>query len=158
MLDLLYVLVVVITLPFWFLMIFMPHRAITRRVASNYVVFLVMGVLYIFTLVGAVVAALDSASKGGPGFDFSSTASLAKLFSIPAVALVAWVHMIILDLLAGHWMYHEAQRLGVPTAFASISLILTLLFAPLGVFVFVLWRNLMAMRAHAAVPPQEQPA
>ncbi len=156
MLDLLYVLVVLIPLPFWFLMIFVPHRAITRRVASNYLVFLVMGALYIFTLVGAVVAALDSASKGGPGLDFSSVGSVAKLFSIPAVALFVWTHTNTTDLLAGHWMYHEAQRLGIPTVFTSISLILTLLAAPLGLFVFVLWRSLVAMRAHA-LPPHEQP-
>src|SRR5436305_37377 len=137
MLDLLYVLVTIIPLPFWFLMIFLPNRAVTRRVANSYLVFLVMGVLYIFTLVGAVYAAIDSASKGGPGMDFTSTSSLARLFSLPAVALVVWLHMITMDLLGGHWLYHEAQRLGAPTLLTSITLIITFIFAPLGIFVFV---------------------
>src|SRR5262245_8227656 len=102
MLDLLYVLVTIIPLPFWFLMIFLPNRAITRRVANGYLVFLVLGVLYIFTLVGAVVAIIDSASKGGPGLDFSSANGLAKMLSLPALALGVWTHMLIMDLLGGH--------------------------------------------------------
>jgi hypothetical protein len=150
MLDLLYVLVVLITLPFWFLMIFLPKREITRRVSSSYLVFLVLGVLYIFTLVGAVMAVVDSASKGGPRLDFSNIQALAGIFSVPAASLVAWVHMITLDLLAGHWLYHEAERLKAPRVFSSLTLILTFLFAPLGIFVFVLWRSLIAMRGHTA--------
>src|SRR5206468_1911190 len=97
---------------------------------------LVLGVLYIFTLVGAIVAAIDSASRGGPGMDFSSTSSLARLFSLPAAALVVWLHMITMDLLGGHWIYNEAQRLGVPTLLTSIILIIAFVFAPLGIFVF----------------------
>jgi Domain of unknown function (DUF4281) len=155
MLDLLYVLVTVIALPFWFLMIFLPHREVTRRVANNYLIFLLLGVLYIFVLVGAVVAAMDSASRGGPGLDLRTTGGLAGLFSIPAVALAAWTHMIFLDLLAGHWVYHEAERLGAPTLLTSSALIVTLILAPLGVFVFVLWRSLIALRAGSG--QQEQP-
>src|SRR5438046_2828341 len=100
MLDLLYVLVTVIPLPIWFLMIFLPRRDVTRRVANNYLIFLLLGVLYIFALVGAVVAAIDSASRGGPGLDFRSTGSLAAFFSIPAVALVVWLHLVTMDLVA----------------------------------------------------------
>jgi ABA4-like protein len=158
MLDLVYVLVTIIPLPFWFLMIFLPKRAITRRATSNYLVFLVMGVLYIFMLVGAFAAGLDSASKGGPGIDFSSASGLARFMSLPAVALGVWTHMITMDLLGGHWLYHEAQRLGAPTLFTSITLFVAFFFAPLAVFVFILWRSLVAMRGHAAARQSDQPA
>ena len=45
--DLLFLLINVIPLPFWFLMIFLPRRPITRQVTSNYLVFLVLGAFYI---------------------------------------------------------------------------------------------------------------
>ncbi len=158
MLDLLYVLVTLIPLPFWFLMIFLPHRGVTRRVANNYLVFLVLGALYVFTLVGATASAISAASQGGPAIDFSSTASLAALIANPAVALVAWLHIVTMDLIGGHWMYHEAQRLKAPTILTSISLILTFLAGPLGLFVFVLWRSLTGLRERSETPRLEQPA
>ena len=63
MLDLLFIVVNLIPLPFWFLMIFLPRRQFTRRVMANYMVFLVLGALYVFTMVGAIVAGVDAAAR-----------------------------------------------------------------------------------------------
>jgi hypothetical protein len=162
MLDLLFVLVNVIPLPFWFLMIFLPRRQFTRRVMDNYMVFLLLGALYVFTMVGAIVAGVDAAARGsGANLNFTTTAGLAAAFNSPAAALVVWVHMVTMDLIGGHWIYHEAQRLNLSRIVTSISLLLTLALGPLGLFSFILWRTLHLMRHRTdAVPqqPQEQPA
>jgi len=161
MLDLLFVLVNLIPLPFWFLMIFLPHRQFTRRLMDNYLVFLVLGALYVFTMVGAIVATVDATARGaGSAINFTTTGGLAAAFSLPAAALVAWVHMVTMDLIGGHWMYHESRRLNLSQVFTSISLLLTFLLGPLGIFTFVLWRTLhnMRHRADTAPQPQEQPA
>jgi hypothetical protein len=150
MLDVLFVLVNLIPLPFWFLMIVLPRREVTQRVASSYVVFLVLGALYVFTLVGAIVAGINLAtSPNPPAVNFTTTTGLAAAFANPAAALVAWLHMITMDLIGGHWMYHEARRLNAPTLFTSVALLLTFLLGPLGIFVFVLWRSLVGMRQAA---------
>src|SRR5690349_11684135 len=114
MLDLLFVLVNLIPLPFWVLMILLPRRQFTRRVMDNYLVFLLLGALYVFTMVGAIVAGIDVAARGaGSAVNFTTAGGLAAAFSSPAAALVVWVHMVTMDLIGGHWMYHEAQRLNL---------------------------------------------
>jgi hypothetical protein len=155
MLDLLFVLVNLIPLPFWFLMIFLPRRQFTRRLMDNYLIFLVLGALYVFTMVGAIVAGVDATARGSaPALNFTTTGGLAVAFSLPAAALVVWVHMVAMDLIGGHWMYHESQRLNLSQLFTSISLLLTLAFGPLGIFTFVLWRTLHMMRHRADAVPQ----
>jgi type II secretory pathway component PulL len=156
MVNALYVLVNVIPLPFWFLMIFLPNRDITRRVASTYTVFLVLGILYVLTLIGAAIALLTAPRSAPP--DFTTSEGPAALFANPVGALAAWLHMLTMDLLAGHWIYHEAQRLQAPRLLASVALVLAYMFGPLGVFVFVLWRTLRAQRAEPSHRQQEQPA
>src|SRR5215467_10614879 len=64
MLNTLLLLVYLIPLPFWFLMIFYPRRELTQRVANNYSVFLILGALYVFVGVGAIVAVISLAASG----------------------------------------------------------------------------------------------
>jgi predicted DNA repair protein MutK len=161
MLDLLFVLVNLIPLPFWFLMIFLPRRQFTRRLMDNYLVFLVLGALYVFTMVGAIVSWVDLGARGsGASINFTTTGGLAAAFNTPAAALVVWVHLVTMDLIGGHWMYHESQRLNLSQIFTSISLLLTFALGPLGIFTFILWRTLHMMqhRGDAAPKTQEQPA
>lgn len=155
MLNALYTLVNVIPLPFWFLMIVLPNRAITRRVANTYTVFLVMGVLYVVTLIGAGVTAMNSSASGGAPMNFATAEGLAAQFSSPIAALVVWLHMLTLDLMAGHWIYHESQRLNAPRLLTGISLFFAFMAGPLGVLIFVAWRT-FATRAASDVP-QYQP-
>ncbi len=158
MLDLLFVLVNLIPLPFWFLMIVLPKREITRRAASSYMVFIVLGALYIVTLVGAIVAGINIATQpNAPAINFTTTTGLAAALANPAAVLVVWLHMITMDLIGGHWMYHEAQRLNAPTLFTSVALLLTYVLGPLGLFVCVLWRSLVGLR-QASVTRHQQPA
>jgi hypothetical protein len=158
MVNALYVLVNVIPLPFWFLMIFLPNRDITRRVTSTYTVFLVLGALYVVTLIGATTALLTAPRSAPP--DFTTAEGLAALFANPVGALVVWLHMLTMDLVAGHWIYHEARRLHAPRLLASVTLALAFMFGPLGVLVFVLWRTLAAQRAQPEPTrrQQQQPA
>jgi hypothetical protein len=145
MLNTLYLLTFVVPLPFWFLLMFRPHDALTRRVASSYTIFLLTGVSYIILLIAGIIA------PSGTGFDFTGLTTvegLAKVFSTPLAALIVWTHMIIMDLIAGHWMYHEAQRIHASQSVTSLCLFMTLLSGPIGVFLFVLYRT-MKLRNNA---------
>ena len=155
MVNVLYLIVNVIPLPFWLLMIFLPNRDITRRVANTYTVFLVLGALYTLSLIGLLLGGLTGPRNAPP--DFTTADGLAILFANPLSALVVWMHMLTMDLVAGHWIYHEAQRLGAPRLLTSLALVLAFMFGPLGVFVFVLWRILRGVRAESAIG-QQQPA
>jgi hypothetical protein len=151
MLDLLFLLVNLIPLPFWFLMILLPRRRVTRQVTSNYAVFIVLGAIYIFVIVGAITAGLSAVAAKNEAINLFSLAGLLALLGTPAGILAVWTHMVIQDLVAGYWIYHEAQRQHAPTLFTSVALFFTLLLGPLGVFIFVLWLTLVRMRVHDTV-------
>ena len=151
MLNILLLLVYIIPLPFWFLMIFYPKRELTQRVANNYSVFLLLGALYVFTGVGAVIAWISLAASGNaPPMNITSVEGLAGFFSSPAGALVVMLHMTTMDLVGGHWIYHETLRLNTNKILAGLFLLTTLLLGPLGLFVFVMYRLLISMRDRGA--------
>src|SRR5882672_1033411 len=107
MLDLLFLLVNLIPLPFWFLIIFLPRRRFTRQIIGNYLVFVVLGALYIFVIVGAVVAGIANATQKNIPIELTTLSGLGTLLATPAGVLAVWTHMVTLDLVAGHWIYHE---------------------------------------------------
>lgn len=147
MLNFLLLLVYIIPLPFWFLMIFYPKRELTQRVANNYSVFLLLGALYVFTGAGAVIAWISLAASGSaPTMNITSVEGLAGFFSSPAGALVVMLHMTTMDLVGGHWIYHETLRLNTNKILAGLFLLTTFFLGPLGLFVFVMYRLLISMR------------
>src|SRR5512135_3033335 len=81
--DLLFLLINVIPLPFWFLMIFLPRKSITRHATSNYLVFLILGAFYIF----AVVAAFVTIARAGTPINLLPS-GLAVMFGSPAAAVL----------------------------------------------------------------------
>src|SRR3954453_14401957 len=77
--------------PFWLLMIALPRWSGTRRIVrSPWIIAptLALSTLLALTQAGALVAATRDLSLAG----------LATLFGTPAGALLAWVHMLTLDL------------------------------------------------------------
>jgi hypothetical protein len=145
MLDLLYALTFIIPAPFWLLMLFAPRQGFTRRVLNSYLAFLLLGALYVFTLVGATITLL-----GSGGLNFSSLSSLAAMLASPAAALVLWMHVVTLDLVGGQWIFNEAEKMQMHVITLRVFLIFTLLVGPFGIFGFVLWRLLTNSTRSAA--------
>jgi hypothetical protein len=153
--------------PFWLLMIFAPKHWLTRRLTNNFAIFILLGAIYVFVGVSGVVAAVGRGS-----FDlgaFASTNGLAQLLTIPVVALVAWTHMVTMDLAGGYLIFRESQTHNMSRAVTSVCLFLTWLLGPLGMFVFAMWHLLTTVRksaqasaasanASSAVKQYEQPA
>src|SRR5260221_740314 len=95
-------------------MICLPNRDFTRRIANGYGVFVVLGALYVITLVGAIVAGITLTQPHFTPVTLTTAEGLATLLANPYLALVVWLHMLTLDLVGGHWIYNTAQRLGAP--------------------------------------------
>jgi hypothetical protein len=139
MLNVLYALSLIVPFPFWFLMIVLPRTAFTKRAMSSYIIFVVLGVYYVVMLASTVISL-----AGAISLEFNSfitVEGLAKLMGTPIGALIVWSHMVIMDLIGGHWMYHEAQRLNAPIWWSSVCLLMTLLSGPVGLFLFISWRT-----------------
>jgi hypothetical protein len=60
--------------------------------------------------------------------------------------IAAWLHYLIGDLFVGAWEVRDAQRLGIPQPWVIPSLVLTLLFGPVGLASWLLLRLAMRRR------------
>jgi hypothetical protein len=74
-----------------------------------------------------------STSQGG----FASLPDVMRLFDVPIIALAGWVHYLAFDLLVGAWEARTARREGLPHGLLLPCLVLTFLFGPIGLLLFL---------------------
>lgn len=131
-------------MPLWLLMLLVPGRRVTDRMARSSGVFGVAALNY----VAALVLALRGARQGN-GPNFRTLDGLRQGLGTPGGALGAWAHMAAVDLFAGAWIYRQARRLNAPGWIRTLSLLLALFTGPLGVLFFLGWRAVAAGKGEA---------
>lgn len=129
--DAVFVLATLATVPFWLLLLVAPARTATVRAVHAIWVFVAYGILYLVLL-----ALGDSASAE----NLLTLDGYQELQADDAAALAGWVHYLSLDLFAGAWIARDAERFDLPRPMVVISLLLTFMFAPLGITVYLLLR------------------
>ncbi len=123
-----------VVLPCWLLLLFVPRWRWTQRLAT-FAVPLLLAVLYLILLTTAPRAA---------GSGFNSLAQVRALFSVDQALLAGWVHYLAFDLFTGAWEARDAARLGISPWVVAPCLILTFLFGPVGLALYLILR--LAMR------------
>lgn len=73
--------------------------------------------------------------QGQGGFD--SLANVMLLLSNPWMALAGWVHFLAFDLFIGGWIIRQARADGVTHLLVLPCLVLTFLFGPIGLILFL---------------------
>lgn len=134
MLERIFSLAGMVVLPCWVLIAAAPGWRWSQRLAT-FVAPLLIAAVYVWLLVAHPVA------KGG---GFNSLAQVSVLFRSPYALLAGWIHYLALDLFTGAWEAREAARLGISRWVVLPCLLLTFLFGPLGLAVFLLVK--LAMR------------
>jgi hypothetical protein len=122
------------TMAAWLPLVFLP-----RVRWSTTVVPMVIPVLLAVTYVALVVATLPW-SEGG----FSSLAGVRALFDNPWALLAGWTHYLAFDLFIGGWEVRDAQRRGIPHLLVIPALVLTFLFGPVGLLLYLAIRSFAA--------------
>jgi hypothetical protein len=125
-------------LPFWLLMILVPHWSITRRIIGSPLVAIIPAMIYL-VLVGPQIATLL------PAVSNPSLIGIATLLSTPAGATIAWVHFLAFDLLVGRWIYLDARERGISALLMAPVLFLTFMLGPIG------YLSYLGLRAGAAL-------
>lgn len=122
-----FAIVQVAPLPFWLALLF-PSWRVARWVA--FVPFFVLAccVTYAWALV--------QAPPGGSTF-----ADVLRFFSSEWGAVTVWLHVVVVDFLAGVFIARDGRRLGVSAWAMAPLLLVTLFFAPLGVLSWLLVRG-----------------
>jgi hypothetical protein len=122
-----------LTLPIWACWILAPRSRLARHLANADWPWLSLGAVYLAVLVTFV------ARGGGLRPDsWTSLDGLTAVLAAPWGALGAWVHLLCVDLFLGRWMVGRAPNAGYRLA---PVLVVTLLFGPLGLVLFLVMRR-----------------
>ena len=128
--DQLFSILNMLTVAAWLPLVFLPRTRWSATVVPV-VVPLILGVIYT-----VVVAAAFTQSQGG----FSSLAEVRMLFANSWMLLAGWTHYLAFDLFIGGWEVRDAQRHGVRHVLVVPALVLTFLFGPAGLLLYLVIR------------------
>ena len=128
MLERLFSMAGMVVLPCWVMLAVAPRWRWSQRLATFVAPLLIAG-LYVWLLAG------HAAPKGG---GFNSLAQVMVLFSSPYAVLAGWVHYLAFDLFTGAWEARDAARLNLSRWVVLPCLVLTFLFGPLGLAMYLL--------------------
>ncbi|MGL4651776.1 MAG: ABA4-like family protein [Caldilineaceae bacterium] len=134
-----------LVMPFWLLLILLPHWRWTQRIAATPWIVAPAALLYAALVIPSLLALLPLLM--GP-----SLPSIAALLGTPAGATIAWVHFLAFDLFVGRWAYLESRRLGISAWLVSPVLFLILMVGPLGLLIFLVVRAVAPTRATLPAP------
>lgn len=117
-------------LPFWALMIVLPHWRWTRRIMQSLWPVVVLCVVYAVLLLSQIGGAAGSLLT--PTLD-----GFAGLLGTPAGAAVGWVHFLAFDLFVGRWAYLDSRERSISAWLVSPSLFFILMAGPLGLLLYL---------------------
>jgi hypothetical protein len=115
--------------PFWLLLVFAPKSVITQRVVHFGV--LPMGLAVAYGLL------LFTEPMTTPEADMMSLRGVMAIFDQPQTVVAAWLHYLIFDLFVGAWEVRDAARRSIPHLWVVPCLVLTFLFGPLGLLLYL---------------------
>jgi len=120
-------------LPFWLLMIVLPHWSGTWRIIRSSWILLPLPVLYAVLVLPQLAEALPLLVN--PKLD-----DIAGLLSRREAALVGWIHFAAFDLFVGRWIFLDSRLRQISAWWMAPVLFLTLLLGPCGLLVYLALR------------------
>jgi hypothetical protein len=117
----------------WLLLLVTGWSPRASRVISSLITgLLVPGLLCVLYL--ALIVSHWGGHKGG----FSTLSSVMLLFTDHWMVLAGWVHYLAFDLFIGSWQVRDARRNQVPFALVAPCLVVTFLFGPIGLLMYLI--------------------
>ncbi len=117
----------------WLLLLATGWSARASRIISS----LITGLL-VPALLSGLYAALIFTHWGGHKGGFSSLSGVMLLFTDRWLVLAGWVHYLAFDLFIGSWQVRDARRNGVPFWAVVPCLLLTFMFGPIGLLLYLI--------------------
>ena len=114
-------------IPFWLLLIFLPHSQITNFLVQSVVVPLLLAVGYAYL-------SYDLFTQGNifSGFElYSGLDGLYAMFANEALLLIFWLHFLAISLFVGAWIVRDSKKYFIPKIVLIPSLVLTYFSGPL---------------------------
>jgi hypothetical protein len=128
-----------LVMPFWFLMIFLPHWGWSKRILASLWVVVPAALLYALLVAPALASLLPLLAN-------PQLASIATLLGTPQGATVAWAHFVAFDLFVGRWAYLDSRERNLSAWLVSPVLFLILMVGPLGLLIYLGLRAVLERR------------
>ena len=139
MFDTIFQLSSLLVMPFWFLVIFLPHWQWTKRIMGSLWVVVPMALLYALLVVPNMPMLLGDLMNPTLG-------AISALLGTPEGATIGWIHFLAFDLFVGRWAYLDSREGGIPAWLASIALFFVLMFGPFGLILYLVIRSFASSR------------
>lgn len=127
--------------PCWLLLLAAPRWRWTQRIVT-FVWPLLIAALYVWLL---------AAHKSPPGSGFNSLQQVQILFSSPYAVVAGWIHYLAFDLFIGAWEVRDGLRLRISRWSLLPCQLLTVLFGPAGLALYLLLKLVLRREAGATL-------
>ncbi|MBV7338611.1 DUF4281 domain-containing protein [Chloroflexi bacterium TSY] len=123
-----------LVMPFWFLMIILPHWRWTRRIMSSLWVVVPAALVYALLVLPNIPSLMEELLN-------PTLSTIAALLGQPEMATIGWAHFLAFDLFVGRWVYLDSREKEMTAWFASPALFFILMFGPLGLILYLIIRT-----------------
>lgn len=127
-----------LVLPFWILMMLLPHWGVTRGIMACPWVAAPPALLYLVTLVPVAGMVLPEVMN-------PVQARIMSLLGTPTGTTLAWTHFVAFDLFVGQWIYNDSRDRRYSALWVSPVLLLTLLVGPIGFLSYLAVRTALSV-------------
>lgn len=130
-------------LPFWLMIILIPHSRFTQVFVNSVIIPLILGATYVFIIYETIL--LEE-----PILDifklYLSLDNLYTIFSIESFLLIFWLHFISINIFVGSWISRDAIKNGISRSKVFLPLILLYLTGPVGIVLYWMIRIFYAKK------------
>ncbi|WP_371396743.1 ABA4-like family protein [Fretibacter rubidus] len=123
-------------MPAWALLILAPNWRGTAAIVHSMFYPLLLGGIYIAGLIATMFFGM-----GADGAGFTTIAGVRQIFASDMGVVVGWAHFLIFDLFVGAWEARDARRKGFSHWLLIPCLLLTFMFGPVGLVVYLVLRK-----------------
>lgn len=116
----------------WLLLILAGRVPLIATVITGAAIPLLLGLVYAVLIIG---------NFGGAEGGFNSIGEVRALFGNDWLLVAGWVHYLAFDLFIGSWQVRDARKHGIPHLAIVPSLVLTFLFGPVGLLIYLAIRT-----------------
>jgi ABA DEFICIENT 4-like len=124
----------ILVLPFWLLMVALPHWRWTQRIIGSPWIAAPTALIY-------AILVLPSAATLLPALAQPTLTGVAALLGRPEAAAIVWAHFLTFDLLTGRWVYLDSRARKISAWLMAPVLLVIFLLGPLGFLLYLLVRS-----------------
>jgi len=129
-------------IPFWLLLIFLPHSQFTNFMTQSVIAPLLLAVGYAYLsytifLEGSILE----------GFElYSGLDGLYSMFANESLLLIFWLHFLSISLFTGAWIVRDSKKYLIPKIVGIPCLVLTYFAGPIGLVIYWFMRIFFAKK------------